>query len=126
MGRGTRLNAQVMDGRREEQVLGWVCLGASAIVISLVAYGFLGPRGALGISGLIDEPWFLITLADLYLGVLLAMGVLWCSPGRWRAKLAWSILFVLGGHPAVAIWVGLLLIRGRVRTLPGSTGSPEK
>ncbi len=115
-----------MEAQREGRVLGWVCLGASAIVISFVAYGFLGPPGALGISGLIGEPWFLITLADLYLGVLLAMGVLWCSPGRSRAKLAWSVLFVLGGHPAVAIWLGLRLLRGRGRMMPESTGSPEK
>ena len=126
MGRGTRQNAQVMDRRRIELALGWACLGASAIVICFVAYGFLGPAGALGVSGLIDEPWFLITLADLYLGVLLAMGVLWCSPGRSRAKLAWSALFLLGGHPAVAIWVGVQLLKGRAQMMFGPAGSHQR
>ena len=46
-------------------------------ILAFVVYGFAGPPGPVGLDGLWSEPWFLITMADLYLGVLMAMGFVW-------------------------------------------------
>lgn len=109
-----------------QHAAGWFCLFGGGCVLAFVAYGFFGPPGPVGLNGLWSEPWFLITMADLYLGVVLAMGVLWVRPGRILAKVGWSALFVIGGHPGVAIWLGLQLLTGRVQMKPESAGSLEK
>lgn len=109
-----------------QQAAGWLCLFGGGCVLAFVTYGFFGPPGPIGLSGLWSEPWFLITMADLYLGVVLAMGVLWVRPGRILTKVGWSVLFVVGGHPAVAIWLGINLLTGRVQMKPESAGSLGK
>ncbi len=109
-----------------QQIAGWLCLLGAVCVLTYVAYGFAGPRGPVGLDALWSEPWFLITLADLYLGVALAMGVVWFQPGAILGKIGWCVLFVVGGHPGVAIWLGVQLLTGRVRMKPESTGSLEK
>ena len=110
----------------DQQAAGWLCLFGGGCVLAFVTYGFFGPPGPIGLSGLWSEPWFLITMADLYLGVVLAMGVLWARPGTILTKVGWSALFVVGGHPGVAIWLGLNLLTGRVQMKPESAGSLEK
>ena len=108
-----------------QQFAGWLCLFGAVCVLAFVAYGFAGPRGPLGLEALWPEPWFLITLADLYLGVALAMGVVWVRPGANLYKIGWCVLFVVGGHPGVAIWLGVQLLTGRVQMkteLAGSLG----
>ena len=109
-----------------EKVAGWLCISGAVCVLGFVVYGFAGPPGPVGLDGLWSEPWFLITMADLYLGVLLAMGFVWLRPGKILAKTAWSFLFVVGGHPGVAIWLGVQLLTGKVRMTPGSAGSLGK
>ncbi|MDP7401659.1 MAG: hypothetical protein QF351_07080 [Phycisphaerales bacterium] len=109
-----------------QRIAGWLCLAGAASVLAFVAYGFIGPPGPIGLEGLWSEPWFLITMADLYLGVLLAMGFVWLRPGRILVKTAWSFLFVVGGHPGVAIWLGVQLLTGKVQMTPGSAGSLGK
>ena len=109
-----------------EHIAGWLCLAGAASVLAFVAYGFGGPPGPIGLEGLWSEPWFLITMADLYLGVLIAMGFVWLRPGRTLVKTGWSFLFVVGGHPGVAIWLGVQLITGKVQMTPESTGSLGK
>ena len=98
-----------------QRVAGLLCLVGGGGVLAFVMYGFVGPQGTVGLGGLWSEPWFLITMADLYLGVLLAMGVLWIREGGIFTKIGWSIMFVVGGHPAVAIWLGVQLLTGRVQ-----------
>ena len=44
-------------------------------------------HGPVGLNALWSEPWFLITLADLYLGVVLAMGFVWIQYGAIMGKL---------------------------------------
>ena len=109
-----------------QRAAGSLCLIGGFIVLAFVMYGFLGPRGPVGLEGLWSEPWFLITMADLYLGVLLAMGVLWIREGGIFTKIGWSIMFVVGGHPAVAIWLGVQLLTGRVQMRTEQAGSLEK
>ena len=70
-----------------------------------------GPQ--LRLDGLWLEPWFLITLADLYLGVFMAIGFLWTRPGTLLKKMAWSAMFIVGGHPGVAMWHGLPAPQGQ-------------
>ena len=60
--------------RPVQQVAGWLCILGAVGVLTFVAYGFAGPPGPVGLNALWSEPWFLITLADLYLGVFLAIG----------------------------------------------------
>lgn len=109
-----------------EKVAGWLCISGAVCVLGFVVYGFAGPPGPVGLDGLWSEPWFLITMADLYLGVLLAMGFVWLRPGRTLVKAGWSFLFVVGGHPGVAIWLGVQLLTGKVQMTPESTGSLGK
>ena len=109
-----------------QQVAGWLCLFGAACVLMYVVYGFVGPPGPVGLDALWSEPWFLITLADLYLGVVLAMGFVWIQPGAIMGKIGWCILFVVGGHPGVAIWLGVQLLTGRVQMRPESAGSLGK
>ena len=98
-----------------EKVAGWICISGAVCVLAFVVYGFAGPPGPVGLDGLWSEPWFLITMADLYLGVLMAMGFVWVRPGKTAWKVGWSALFLVGGHPGVAIWLGAELFTGRVR-----------
>ena len=98
-----------------QKYAGWLCLLGATIVLGFVAYGFAGPPGPVGLDGLWSEPWFLITMADLHLGVLMAMGFVWVRPGKTAWKVGWSALFLVGGHPGVAIWLGAELFTGRVR-----------
>ena len=98
------------------QVAGWLCIFGAAVVFAFVGYGFGGQPGPVGLSGLWQEPWFLITLADLYLGVLIAMGFLWTQPGTYLKKMGWSTLFIVGGHPGVAIWLGVQLLTDKARS----------
>lgn len=107
-------------------VAGWLCLLGAACVLAFVFYGFVGPPGPVGLNALWSEPWFLITLADLYLGVIIAMGVVWLRVGGILGKIGWSVFFVVGGHPGVAIWLGVQLLTGRVRMRPGQAGGPGK
>ena len=109
-----------------QQVAGWLCISAAVGVLAFVAYGFAGPPGPVGLNALWSEPWFLITLADLYLGVVLAMGFVWIQPGAIMGKIGWCALFVVGGHPGVAIWLGVQLLTGRVQMRPESAGSLGK
>ena len=97
-----------------EKVAGWICISGAVCVLAFVVYGFAGPPGPVGLDGLWSEPWFLITMADLYLGVLMAMGFVWVRPGKTAWKVGWSALFLVGGHPGVAIWLGVELLTGRV------------
>ncbi|MCH2151682.1 MAG: hypothetical protein MK075_08605, partial [Phycisphaerales bacterium] len=105
-----------------QHIAGWLCLAGAASVLAFVAYGFIGPPGPIGLEGLWSEPWFLITMADLYLGVLLAMGFVWLRPGRILVKAGWSLLFVVGGHPALAICHGVQLLTAKYQITPQSTG----
>ena len=98
-----------------QQVAGWLCVLGAVGVLAFVAYGFAGPPGPVGLDALWLEPWFLITLADLYLGVVLAMGVVWIRPGTIMGKIGWCVLFGVGGHPGVAFWLGVQLLTGRVQ-----------
>lgn len=109
-----------------QQVAGWLCISAAVGVLAFVAYGFAGTPGPVGLDALWSEPWFLITLADLYLGVALAMGFVWLRPGAIMGKIGWCVLFVVGGHPGVAIWLGVQLLTGRVQMRPESAGSLGK
>ena len=109
-----------------QQVAGWLCISAAVGVLAFVAYGFAGPPGRIGLDALWSEPWFLITLADLYLGVALAMGFVWLRHGAITGKIGWCVLFVVGGHPGVAIWLGVQLLTGRVQMRPESEGSLGK
>ena len=109
-----------------QQVAGWLCISAAVGVLAFVVYGFAGPPGPVGLDALWSEPWFLITLADLYLGVALAMGFVWLRPGSIMGKIGWCVLFVVGGHPGVAIWLGVQLLTGRVQMMPESAGSLGK
>ena len=109
-----------------QQVAGWLSISAAVGVLAFVAYGFAGPPGPVGLDALWSEPWFLITLADLYLGVVLAMGFVWLRPGAIMGKIGWCVLFVVGGHPGVAIWLGVQLLTGRVQMRPESAGSLGK
>ena len=109
-----------------QQVAGWLCISAAVGVLAFVAYGFAGPPGPVGLDALWSEPWFLITLADLYLGVALAMGFVWLRPGAIMGKIGWCVLFVVGGHPGVAIWLGVQLLTGRVQMRPESAESLGK
>ena len=97
-----------------QKVAGWLCISGAVCVLAFVVYGFAGPPGPVGLDGLWSEPWFLITMADLYLGVLMAMGFVWVRPGKTAWKVGWSALFLVGGHPGVAIWLGVELLTGRV------------
>ena len=109
-----------------QQVAGWLCILGAVGVLTFVAYGFAGPPGPVGLEALWAEPWFLITLADLYLGVILAMGLVWMRPGAILGKIGWCVLFALGGHPGVAIWLGVQLLMGRVQIRTESAGSLGK
>lgn len=111
---------------RVQQAAGWVCLLGAVGLLAFVAYGFAGPPGPVGLHGLWSEPWFLITLADLYFGVVLAMGMVWIRPGAIASKIGWCLLFVVGGHPGVAIWLGVQLLTGKVQMKPESAGSLGK
>lgn len=106
-----------------QQAAGWLCLLGAVAVLAFVAYGFAGPPGPVGLPGLWSEPWFLITMADLYLGIALAMGMVWFRTGATATKIGWSVLFVTAGHPGVAIWLGVQLLTGKVQMMPESTGS---
>ena len=108
-----------------QRVAGWLCILGAVGVLTFVAYGFAGPTGPVGLDALWSEPWFLITLADLYLGVVIAMGFVWIRPGAIMGKIGWCVLFVVGGHPGVAIWLGVQLLTGKVQMNPGSAGSLE-
>ena len=108
-----------------QRVAGWLCILGAVGVLTFVAYGFAGPPGPVGLDALWSEPWFLITLADLYLGVVIAMGFVWIRPGAIMGKIGWCVLFVVGGHPGVAIWLGVQLLTGKVQMNPGSAGSLE-
>ena len=112
--------------RPVQQVAGWLCISAAVGVLAFVAYGFVGPPGPVGLNALWSEPWFLITLADLYLGVVLAMGFVWIRPGAIMGKIGWCVLFVVGGHPMVAIWLGIQLLRGRVQMKTEPAGNLGK
>ena len=97
------------------QVAGWFCILGAASVLTFVVYGLRGQPGPVGLNGLWAEPWFLITLADLYLGVFMAIGFLWTRPGTFLKKMGWSAMFIVGGHPGVAIWLGVQLLKDKGR-----------
>lgn len=102
-----------MKKRVSRQMLaGWSCIVLSAVVMLFVAYGIWADPGPVGLPGLWLEPWFLITLADLYVGIFVAIGLLWASSGATREKVVWTLFFIVGGHPAFALWIGLRLVRG--------------
>ena len=53
----------------------------------------------------------------------------WASSGYSSVimgKIGWCVLFVVGGHPGVAIWLGVQLLTGRVQMRPESAGSLGK
>ena len=124
MGRRSCENAKVTKSRVVQRRAGLLCLLGAAGVLVFVMYGFFGQAGPVGLRGLWAEPWFLITMADLYLGVIMALVFLWSCSGGILAKIGWSILFVIGGHPGVAIWLGVQLLTGRFQMSPAPTRSP--
>lgn len=58
---------------------------------------------------MLAEPWGVVTLADLYLGFVLAAGlILVLEPGR-PAGLAWALAVILLGNLVTAAWIAFRL-----------------
>jgi hypothetical protein len=58
-------------------------------------------------SALRESPWFLTTLVDLYVGLILFACFSYLLNRSWKHSAIWSLLFFCGGNLTTLIWVYL-------------------
>ena len=94
----------------------------SALFRILAALGGLGllalivwAAGAADIgasfSAMMDDPWGVVTLADLYLGFVILAGVVWVAEPDKRIALVFILPLPLLGNVWAAVWLALRLGR---------------
>lgn len=88
--------------------------GVGAVVMAAaIAYGFAAGDGWNELRALIDLPWGLVSLIDVYVGFALFAGwVIYreANPLRW---LPWVVAIMLGGNMVTCGYAALVLITSR-------------
>ncbi len=87
------------------------------IAVGLCAAGFVGlVVWAIGTASfgasfdrILADPWGLVTLADLYLGFLIAAVIIWFFEADRRMALLWVVPIFFLGNAVTAIWLVLRL-----------------
>lgn len=63
------------------------------------------------LAAMFAEPWTVVTLADLYLGFVIAAAAILLAERRLAVGLAWALPVFVLGNIWTAIWVALRLPR---------------
>ena len=77
-----------------------MALGLAALIVVAVADGSFFEAG----RWLTSEPWGLVTLADLYLGFVLAAIVIWLGESRPLTALLWILPIPVLGNVWTVLW----------------------
>lgn len=98
---------------------GWTTAGvALGVIMTLgvggaVAWGFARGGGWAAVQELMDAPWYVVTLIDVYAGLVLVAG--WVAvrePTWWRAIL-WGVLVLTLGNVMTGIYLVVAAIGAR-------------
>lgn len=82
-----------------------IAFGFSGLIVSAILDGSFSRAGAW----LMSEPWGLVTLADLYLGFILAMIVIWWFERQPLIAMLWILPIPFLGNIWTVIWFLLRL-----------------
>ena len=77
-----------------------MALGLAGLIVVAVADGSFSEAG----RWLTSEPWGLVTLADLYLGFVLAAIVIWLCEARPLTALVWILPIPVLGNVWTVLW----------------------
>ncbi|OCW56378.1 hypothetical protein [Hoeflea olei] len=86
-------------------------LGLAALIVVAISAGSFSEAG----SWLMSDPWGRVTLADLYLGFVLAAAVIWLCEPRPLVAVLWILPIPVLGNVWAAVWFILRLPHLRER-----------
>lgn len=87
----------------------FIVLGAG--LAALIVWAMAADGRALGdvLVGMVGQPWVVVTLADLYLGFLIAAAIILLTERRLWVGLFWAIPVFFLGNVWAALWLVLRL-----------------
>lgn len=89
----------------------FLALAAGLAGLVVWALGADGRGLAAVLAAMFAEPWTVVTLADLYLGFVIAAAAILLAERRLAVGLAWALPVFVLGNIWTAIWVALRLPR---------------
>ena len=77
----------------------WIYLsGLLLVMLAGLIYGLTWGEFWLDGSALLDNPWGVVSLVDVYVGFLLFLGWVWIREELLLTKLLWSVAILAGGN----------------------------
>lgn len=83
----------------------------TGVMISALVYGFTVGDFLKDGEELMENPWGIVSLLDVYVGFLFFIGWVWyreCCPG---AKLLWTVAILLGGNAVSGLYAVVALLK---------------
>ncbi|MBB5517753.1 DUF1475 family protein [Amphiplicatus metriothermophilus] len=86
-------------------------LALAAGLVGLIVWAMGADGRGLGpvLAAMLAEPWTIVTLADLYLGFVIAAAAIVLAERRLAVGLAWALPIFVLGNVWTALWVALRL-----------------
>lgn len=80
-------------------------------LVALIVWAMGADGRALGavLAAMAGDPWTVVTLADLYLGFVIAAVVMMLAERRWWIGLFWAMPVFVLGNVWTALWLALRL-----------------
>lgn len=95
----------VQNNFKPAQLVLWLALVAFLILLGWA----LANHPLPGFAAIFDQPWFVVTIADFYLGVLCFGGVMLAFEKSPLMALTWFVLLCFLGNIIAALWLLLRL-----------------
>lgn len=100
-------------------------LAALSLVVLIVWSSLRGGTLGSALSGMLQQPWELTTLVDLYVGLLFISVWIWFverHPARWAL---WTLALLLTGNLATAVYLAIRAWRADSLAAVFTSGPPR-
>ena len=85
----------------------------TVVMAAALAYGFLVGDFWKDGGELMDNPWGIVSLFDVYVGFLFFIGWIWYRECCLGAKFFWALAILLGGNVVAGIYAIFVLLKSK-------------
>lgn len=104
------MNSPTGPGRMPGAMTAVACIGLLAMVTG-IGFGAINGHLVQEFAAMMDMPWGMVTVIDLYVGLGLVAAWVWWRERNALVAIAWSVSLVFGGNIVTCLYVLLAMRR---------------